>query len=139
MTRETLAYALPDTGPDRRPNVALWIVTATLGGYVVGVMVWIEVLNAWSGFYLPRDLTIDSGPWRQSLAHTPRDRLRDVVDSVGLLQYPLVPVAFFLGLCLFADTRATRWSRWTSIMVLLGSLLAGTSVLYRGYFTSLGW
>ena len=56
----------------------------------------IEILNARSGYYLPRKDGGADGKWRQSALNTPRDRLRDWVGGPGLLQYVLTPVLLVL-------------------------------------------
>jgi len=64
--------------------------------------------------------------------------LRHWVQTWGLLQYVLAPLAVVLSLVLLI--RAPSW-RGRLGFSLLGTLSGGAVVLmlYRGYFTSLGW
>jgi hypothetical protein len=63
-----------------------------------------------------------------------RNDLLDFLESAGLLQYLLVPLV--LGIS-FIVMRVKR--RRLAIPPLICAVAAGVLMLYRGYFTSLGW
>lgn len=72
------------------PAVVMFLLTAL----VLQTDVRIEVLNFQAGSYLPRkdrnpDGTLADGKWRVSLENSPRDQLRALVGTYGLLQYLL--------------------------------------------------
>lgn len=75
-----------------------------------------------------------------------RNRLREVVETWGLAQYGLVPIQ--IGLALIVWNRAAKPSqdanavRMDRVLAIAGmSIGVGCSglMLYRGYFSSLGW
>jgi hypothetical protein len=98
--------------------------------------VWIEVLNARAGFYLPRDFERDPGKWRTGgTPHDARDDLYSVVTTLGLLQYPLLVVLAVTLVTLLPGRSARKRVVGAALLVVLG---CGVMMVYRGYFTSLG-
>ena len=86
-------------------------------------------------------------PIDRSLTHTERremektiaqnranNQLREIVGTFGLLQYPLVAVLLTAGACRVLGRR-----RYTGGAMLLAAVGAGGLMIYRGYFSSLGW
>jgi hypothetical protein len=108
-------------------GVALW---------VTSVAVRIETQNAAAGYYLPRR---DEEPckWRMSRENTPRDRLRGLVSTVGLLQYLLAPLLMALA-AIHVTRRSTPLRRWLGISSGVAGLITLSLAFYRGYFSSLG-
>jgi hypothetical protein len=110
---------------------------------LVGLTVWvvvsavrIERLNAEAGYYLPRH--DDDGKWRISRESTPRDQLRGLVSSIGLLQYLFAPLV--AGLAAFHLSRREPAARrlLAACSGVVGIAALGLA-FYRGYFSSLGW
>ena len=110
---------------------------------LVGLTVWVAVsavrierLNAATGYYLPRH--DDDGKWRISRESTPRDQLRGLVSSIGLLQYLFAPLVVGLSAYPFSrrDSAARRLLAACSGVVGIAAL---GLAFYRGYFSSLGW
>ncbi|HML73663.1 MAG TPA: hypothetical protein PKB02_04125 [Anaerohalosphaeraceae bacterium] len=66
------------------------------------------------------------------------NRLHKAVIKVGLLQYPLVLVSVisFLGLILISKSSTDKVWLFISLMM---TITAGFFMLYRAYFSSLGW
>lgn len=66
------------------------------------------------------------------------NQLREWIRSAGLLQYLLLPALIFsvgsIAACIRSKRHAINWSA-----AILIALFAGGSLLYRGYFSSLGW
>ena len=97
----------------------------------------IEVLNAQAGYYLPRGNDGD-GKWRISPRGEPRDQLRGMIQTIGLLQYVLAPILMalsFVSYCVFKCTRAQVIAIFSGASGCVGIGLA----LYRGYLPALGW
>ena len=111
---------------------------AALTLWVAVTAIRIERLNAESGIYLPRRGSSADGKWRISLQNSPRDRLRALVQGVGLLQYLLAPVTAALGLSLVARGGVLSVRIFAVFCTGIG-LIALCLAFYRGYFTSLGW
>jgi hypothetical protein len=178
--RNILGYAgrHPEArGADRRP-VSRGTVRCCAGLAMVALhtCVWIEVLNALAGSYLPRDAAGgDTGKWRTSPAVTELDwrrlqgmfnqdrtlltrplspaedaamradvararrmnRLRSWVSGPGLLQYLLVPLVVLQSVHAIAHPRPDRLHLvgWAT---LAAALACGASMVYRGYYSSLG-
>ncbi len=65
------------------------------------------------------------------------NRLRDLVGTVGCLQYALVPLNAALGVCVLVAAKS-RGTRIAAGITLVVTVAAGGLTLYRGYFTSLG-
>jgi hypothetical protein len=108
-------------------GLAIWVASAAIR---------IEWLNAEAGYYLPR--RDQDGKWRISQVNTPCDQLREMVTSVGVLQYlfaPLVVVVAAFHL-VSRDSKMRRCLAAGSGIVGLGAL---GLAFYRGYFSSLGW
>jgi hypothetical protein len=96
----------------------------------------IERLNADAGVYLPRH--DDDGEWRVSRDGTPRDQLRRLVSSIGLLQYLFAPLV--VGLSALHLVRRESGKR--RIVVACSGVVGLAALIlafYRGYFSSLGW
>ena len=75
-----------------------------------------------------------------------RNRLRDVVQTWGLAQYGLVPILICISLIVWSraakpaqDVPAVRVDRVLAIMGMLIGVGCGVLMLYRGYFSSLGY
>src|SRR5437867_350241 len=85
---------------------------------MIGLAVWValscvrvERLNAQAGFYLPRRDGGADGQWRISRQNTPRDQLRGLIMSAGLLQYLFAPIV--VGLAAFhLSRRGSAQRRW---------------------------
>ena len=119
-------------------KIAVQIILITsLTFWVVLTAVRIERLNAQSGYYLPRRDGGTDGKWRQSLQRSPRDQLRDLVGSIGILQYLFAPLAFVVGLFGAARLHSFPARTFSGLCSLLALVCLGLA-LYRGYFTSLG-
>ena len=86
-------------------------------------------------------LTADEQSQMSREVHQARasDALRDVVSSWGLLQYMLVPISLVTAFSLLFTRRASRSTRLLSGAGLSVALVAGGLMLYRQYYTSLGW
>lgn len=72
--------------------------------------------------------------------HVALNRLRDVVGSWGLLQYLLVPAALLVCAAAVLQRRPALPTHARVVAAVCGALnlLAGASMLHRGYFSSLG-
>lgn len=116
----------------------LLIAMLSLACWVCMSAIRIERVNAQAGFYLPRQDNGDDGKWRVSPDSTPRDRLRELVMSIGLLQYVFAPILLSSGYYFL-------FHRSSKMRVFLGAFcgIVGVSALilavYRGYYSSLGW
>lgn len=113
----------------------VFAVLIALALWVSGVASVIEIKNAQADYYLPRQDHYD-GKWRISRWNTPRDQLRGLIHSVGLLQYPLT-----LLIILVAPFQAfSHWphprGRWSLVCGLLG-LAAWFLAFHREYLSSL--
>jgi hypothetical protein len=103
----------------------------------------VEVLNVQAGNYLPRkdrnpDGTLADGKWRVSLENSPRDQLRDLVATFGMLQYLLAPLLLIFAFVVFF--RSSRsWVEVFATLSLVVSTLAISLMVYREYYQSLGW
>jgi hypothetical protein len=112
---------------------------------MVGLALWvaltavrIELLNARADFYLPRRDDGADGQWRVSLQNMPRDQLRGLIMSAGLLQYLFASLV--VGLAIFhISRRESGRRRWLAFCSGVVALTALSLALYRGYYTSLGW
>jgi len=131
---------LVDGGGNRWKNLLPWIATA-LALWCVAVAVRIELLNARAGHVLPRIPEGSGNPrWRVSANRFDVEiQLRTVVESVGLLQYLLAPIAVIL--CSISAWQFRR-KAWCAAVFVLGSIVAAAclwAAFSRAYFTSLGW
>jgi hypothetical protein len=121
------------------PLVVMFLLTV----FVVQTAVRVEVLNIQAGDYLPRkdrnpDGTLADGKWRVSLENTPRDRLRGLVETFGLLQYVLAPL--LLGVAIVVLLKSSRsWVKVGATLSLVLSVIAMSLMFYREYYQSLGW
>ena len=114
-----------------------------LTAFVVQTAVRVEVLNYQAGNYLPRadrnaDGTFADGKWRLSTENTPRDQLRGLVGTWGLLQYVLAPLLLMIAVIIFLKSRRS----WLTMAATLGVVVASLAIslaFYREYFPSLGW
>ncbi len=114
-----------------------------LTAFVVQTAVRIEVLNFRAGSYLPRkdrnpDGTLADGKWRISSENSPRDQLRALVQTLGLLQYLLAPLLLILAIPVLWKSRKA-WVRLGAALSLIASTIAISLMLYREYYQSLGW
>lgn len=120
------------------PIVAMALLTA----FVLQTAVRIEVMNVRAGYYLPRtdrnpDGTFADGKWRISQENTPRDQLRDLVQTFGLLQYVLAPLLFILSVALLLSRRT--WVKVAATMCMFVATAGISLAVYRGYYPALGW
>ena len=123
-------------------NRILIVSTLLLTAVVLQTAVRIEVLNVRAGNYLPRsdrnaDGTFADGKWRISPDNTPRDQLRALVQTYGLLQYLFAPLLVILSIVGF------RYSKGSLLKVIatLAMAVAVIAILlafYRGYYSSSG-
>lgn len=103
----------------------------------------IEVLNMQAGNYLPRrdrapDGTLADGKWRISPENNARDQLRAAVQTLGIVQYVLAPLALIFSLAVFFKTRRS----WASVVATFSAASAVVAIwlmFYRDYYGSLGW
>lgn len=121
----------------------LIILMTLLTAFVVHSAARIEVLNFQAGSYLPRrdrdlDGNLTDGKWRISPENSPRDQLREAVQTFGLMQYFLAPVLLIFSLAVFFKTRRSRASVAATVSVFVAAI-AISLMLYRGYYESLGW
>ena len=121
----------------------LIILLMLLTAFVVHSAARIEVLNIQVGSYLPRrdrdlDGNLTDGKWRISPENSPRDQLREAVQTFGLMQYVLAPVLLIFSLAVFFKTRRSRASVAATFSVFVAAI-AISLMLYRGYYASLGW
>ncbi len=65
--------------------------------------------------------------------------LLEFVSSAGLLQYILVPLTFFLSFALYTRLPVQKRRILIAFPPMFLAILCGILMLYRGYFTSLGW
>ena len=137
--RQLKRYALP--GEMKKQILISLILLLTV--FVLYTSLRIEYLNIKAGYYLPRqnrnaDGTFSDGTWRISSENSARDRLRQTVSTLGLVQYLIVPL--LLALSLFQGLKSrTRWVRTIAIASGLIGLFALTMMYYRGYYSSLGY
>ena len=114
-----------------------------LAAVVIQTAVRIEVLNVQAGNYLPRkdrnpDGTFTDGKWRASLESIPRDQLRSLVQTWGLMQYLLAPLLLILSV-LGSVTSRRLWPRAVGALSAFVAVIAISLLLYREYYQSLGW
>jgi len=144
-----------------RPNpLAVWACIAATA-IALHTCLQIEWWNARAGGVLPRGSHGDRNPkWRieagssliargdpepdqeQLLRDSERQdaeaQLRDWVGTAGLAQYGIAPFAFLLSLILLARAGSARGRLgFAALAILSGN--AVVMMLYREYFTSLGW
>jgi hypothetical protein len=142
---EELNYAgkqVPTGHTDR--SVLPWTITLlALTALAVFTCARIEILNAELGGYLPRDFHYDLGAWREyPFPSDPRqmnwNALLNTVETPGLMQYPLV-FALLFGLPMVFQFHRNRRAR-IAVAVAFGLVVVcGALMIYRGYFSSLGW
>jgi EamA domain-containing membrane protein RarD len=75
--------------------------------------------------------------WRISQEITPRDQLRGVVRTFGLLQYVLAPLLLAVS-ALAAKKSKPRWAKVAGFIVMLAAVIAIWLMLHREYYQSLG-
>ena len=114
-----------------------------LTAFVVQTAVRIEVLNFRAGNYLPRkdrnpDGSLADGKWRLSLENSPRNQLRAVVATLGLLQYLLAPLLLMFAIIVLLKS-SRSWVKIGATLTLVASTIAISLMMYRGYYQSLGW
>jgi hypothetical protein len=119
------------------------LVMILLTAFVIQTVARIEVLNTRAGNYLPRndlnpDATLADGKWRVSEGITPRNQLRSVVQTFGLLQYVLAPLLFMLAVAVSLKSRKS-WMKVAGSVSVFVSVIAVWLMLYREYYQSLGW
>ena len=123
-------------------NNILVLIMLVLAALVFQTAVRIEVLNAQAGYYLPRkdrtpDGSFSDGVWRISQESTPRDQLRGVVRTFGLLQYVLAPLLLAVS-ALAAEKSKPKWAKVAGFIVMLAAAIAIWLMLHREYYQSLG-
>ena len=109
-------------------GLSLWVITTAFR---------IEVLNAEAGYYLPRRDRSDSKS-RIFPNDTAQDPLRDIVQTVGLLQYLLAPALIVSALVSFFNFTCIRARLVAGVAGAFGCIALGLA-LYRGYLSSVGW
>jgi hypothetical protein len=120
-----------------------FIIMILLAVFVLQTAVRIEVLNNRAGNYLPRsdrnpDGTLADGEWRASSENNPRDQLRGLVQTSGLLQYVFAPLLLILALAVTLRSRRS-WTKLVGALSTLVAIIAISLMLYRQYYQSLGW
>lgn len=113
-----------------------------MAGVVLYTALHIEILNAQANYYLPRkdrneDGSFADGKWRVSEENSPRDRLRNLVGTFGLMQYVLSPLSFILAVIVYSRFKQT-WAKVAGSIVFLISVVAIWLMLHRECFQSLG-
>ena len=113
-----------------------------LSAFVFTTAVRIEILNAQAGYYLPRqdrqpDGTFADGKWRVSAENTPRDQLRGVVETYGIMQYVMAPLLFAIAALVVLKTKII-WARVIGATGVLVAVIALWLMFYREYWPSLG-
>ncbi len=119
------------------------LITFLFATFVSYSAVRIEVLNAQAGYYLPRqdknsDGSFSDGKWRVSMNNSPRDQLREVVESYGLMQYLLAPLLLILSIFVIAKSKQVSAKIFASVSIFV-SMAAIYLMFYREYLASLGW
>ena len=114
-----------------------------LAAFVIQMVARIEVLNARAGNYLPRndcnpDADFADGRWRVSEGIAPRNQLRSVVQTFGLLQYVFAPLLFMLAVAVSLNARKS-WMKVAGSVSVFVAVIAVWLMLYREYYQSLGW
>jgi hypothetical protein len=97
-------------------------------------------LNLGEGAPLPPDAQreVEARVKRQIPVNRANNALRAAVESWGLLQYLLCPLAVVMSLLLMVKRQGIHHLVVGGFCMLV-SLTAGAFMLYRQYFTSLGW
>ncbi|MCM3869726.1 MAG: hypothetical protein ND895_03360 [Pyrinomonadaceae bacterium] len=118
-------------------------ITLLLATFVLYTSLRIEYLNLRAGSYLPRqdrnaDGSFSDGKWRVSSEYSPRDQLREVVATFGLMQYLIAPLLLMLTVLTVGRTKS-GWGRLVGCFSLVIALFALTLMYYREYYTSLGY
>ncbi|MEP6820708.1 MAG: hypothetical protein ABJA18_14330 [bacterium] len=120
----------------------LKIVVIILTVLVLQTAARIEVLNMRAGNYLPRRdrnlVGASDGKWRISQENTPRDQLRNLVQTLGLAQYVLAPLLLMLGIADFLKSKGS-WARAAAVSGVFVATMAISLMLYRQYYQSLGY
>lgn len=111
---------------------------------LLGLMLWgaavtvrIEIQNAAAEGDLPRRGG-EPGKWRISREGTPRDELRGMIQTIGLLQDVFAPLLVLLAVVHVAWGSMAFRRRWSVLGGVVGCVAWGLA-LYLGYFSSLGW
>ena len=123
-------------------NIAIIILIVLASCFVAQTAVRIEILNAQSDYYLPRndrmtDGTRADGKWRISQENTPRDQLRAIIETYGLLQYLLAPALLICAMIYFLSAK-TRVERIVNSSAASIAAIGIVLMMYRGYWDSLG-
>ena len=134
----TIDYASSKT---RRPAPTLRYYTLlllSLTALSIFICITIEILNAHAGFFLPRDIPPDAPnpKWHSDGAFP---LLHDTISTLGLLQYPLTLLLLIALPITFLQHKKPNPFRLPLALAFLSTLLCTSLMLYRGYFTSLGW
>ena len=112
-----------------------------LGSALICIL--IEVLNARAGGYLPRRDISEEGNNKWRVAPGPKGQaeseFRDFVSTWGLAQYLIAPGGLAMGVFVAMGRRDARAHRVVGIAAGLVSAACVAMMLYRGYFSSLGW
>jgi len=124
-------------------RTVLIILLMLLTAFVLHSAARIEALNIRAGNYLPRrdrdpNGSLGDGKWRNSRENTPRDQLRDAVQTFGIMQYVLAPLLLIFSFVVFFKNRRS----WVGVAATFSVFAAGVAMslmLYRDYFGSLGW
>ena len=107
---------------------------------------YIEYKNAKADYFLPRQDVNEDGTWRDgkwrisAISGHPRDSLRGVVGSLGLIQYPLC-FGMIIGVIMTMQSERLRQNqtiRWLCLAAFMSAVIGLGLAMYRGYFTSLG-
>ena len=113
-----------------------FVIMLLLAGWVTFVAIRIELLNAAAGYYLP--VKQPDGKWRISPFNTPRDQLREVIYSMGLVQYPLALALIALSVFQFVGNNDLPSRRKIALVSCIIGITAFSLASYRGYLPSLG-
>ncbi len=127
--------------------IAVFLIISSL--WAASSAAYIEYKNAKADYFLPRqDVDPDGGwidgTWRITAAPSkprdPRDSLRIVVQSFGLIQYPLCLGILIVAILSIKSSRLrmNRTIRWCSCISCLIAVICFGLAIYRGYFESLG-
>ncbi|HLX63582.1 MAG TPA: hypothetical protein VKX17_20095 [Planctomycetota bacterium] len=122
------------------------VLLAALSFYVAAVTISIEIQNARGGYPFPnreyRDNDELQGPVTMRRCANPRtdqeqarNRVIDIVESFGMLQYLAAPLLIALSIFSLKTRCVSIYLRFLGMAV---GVTACGFMLYRGYFTSLG-
>ncbi len=136
----------------RRSQLQSCVACVILALVTLSIAAAIEIQNRRAGSYLPRDITysgqfsrkaaeMGNGKWRVNAeVRDERDGLRDLVSSLGLAQYLLVPLlAVGSGGLAVRAWPAHRRVFAASCLCFAVAQLGALLMVHREYATSLGW